>query len=198
MKSREMRRLIAFEAARLLAGDGGLDYGSAKRKAARQLGAPDSRSLPDNLEVEEALRSYQSLYQGNSQKDQLHSLRQLAMEYMVMLEAFDPHLTGPVLNGTAGQHSKISLQLFWDDEKDVEFFLLNRKIDCSRGATRTGQTSYPSFHIHDPRGSVEITLYPRTALGQMKRTQADGSPRRVRLPQVKALLMESPSLLDPG
>jgi hypothetical protein len=79
MKTREMRRLIAYEAARLIAGDGSLDYGTAKRKAARQLGVPDSRALPDNLEIEEALRSYQSLYLGDKQRDQLSDLRQLAM-----------------------------------------------------------------------------------------------------------------------
>jgi hypothetical protein len=196
MKAREMRRLIANEAARLIAGDGSLDYGTAKRKAARQLGAPDSRALPDNQEIEEALRSYQALYQSEAQKDQLTNLRQLAMEYMSLLEAFDPHLTGPVLNGTAGRHSEINLQLFWDDEKELEFFLLNRRIDYVRGEARSGQTSHPSFLVHDARGTLELILYPRTALGQMKRTQADGSPRRMRLPQVKTLLMGGQSLYD--
>jgi hypothetical protein len=198
MKAREMRRLIANEAARLIASDGSLDYGTAKRKAARQLGAPDSGALPDNQEIEEALRSYQALYQSEVQKDQLTNLRQLAMEYMSLLEAFDPHLTGSVLNGTAGQHSEINLQLFWDDEKELEFFLLNRRIDYVRGEARFGQTNYPSFRIDDARGTLELILYPRTALGQMKRTQADGSPRRIRLPQVKTLLQEDASFYDQG
>jgi len=198
MKTREMRRLIAYEAARLIAGDGSLDYGTAKRKAARQLGAPESRALPDNLEIEEALRSYQSLYQGDKQRDRLSNLRQLAMEYMTLLEAFDPHLTGPVLNGTAGPHSEINLQLFWDDEKELEFFLLKRRIDYVRGEARLGQTSYPSFRIHDERGTLELILYPRATLGQLKRTQADGTLRRMRLPQVKSLIMENPSLPEQG
>lgn len=188
MKTSEMRRLIAHEAARLIAGDGSLDYGTAKRKAARQLGVPDSRALPDNLEIEEALRSYQALYQGDKQKNQLKNLRQLAMEYMSLLEAFDPHLTGPVLNGTAGQYSEINLQLFGDDEKELEFFLLNRGIDYARGEVRFGQASYPSFRLHDARGTLELILYPRTTLALLKRTQADGSPRRLRLSQVKTLI----------
>ncbi len=192
MKTRDMRRLIAFEAARLIAGDGSLDYGAAKRKAAKQLGAPDSRNLPDNQEIEEALRSYQSLYQGDMQKDQLTLLRRLALEYMTLLEPFDPHLTGPVLTGTAGRHSEINLQLFWDDEKELEFFLLNRRIDYVHGEARFGQTGYPSFRIHDPRATLELVLYPRATLGQMKRSQADGSPRRIRLAQVKSLLTVRP------
>lgn len=192
MKTRDMRRLIAFEAARLIADDGGLDYGAAKRKAARQLGAADSGNLPDNQEIEEAMRSYQSLYQGDIQKDQLSQLRRLALEYMTLLEAFDPHLTGPVLTGTAGRHSEINLQLFWDDEKELEFFLFNRRIDYVRGEARFGKTGYPSFRIHDPRATLELVLYPRAALGQLKRNQADGSPRRVRLAQVKTLLSVGP------
>lgn len=192
MKTRDMRRLIAFEAARLIADDGGLDYGAAKRKAARQLGAPDSGNLPDNQEIEEALRSYQSLYLGDIQKDQLSQLRRLALEYMTLLEAFDPHLTGPVLTGTAGRHSEINLQLFWDDEKELEFFLFNRRIDYVHGEARFGKTGYPSFRIHDPRATLELVLYPRAALGQLKRNQADGSPRRVRLAQVKTLLSVGP------
>lgn len=188
MKTRDMRRLIAFEAARLIAGDGSLDYRAAKRKAARQLGAPDSQNLPDNQEVEDALRSYQSLYQGEMQKEQLSHLRRLALEYMTLLEPFDPHLTGPVLTGTAGRHSEINLQLFWDDEKELEFFLLNRNIDYVHGEARFGQAAYPTFRIHDPRATLELVLYPRASLGQLKRNQADGSPRRVRVAQVKSLL----------
>ncbi|MGA9992614.1 MAG: hypothetical protein WBP86_09830 [Thiobacillaceae bacterium] len=192
MKTQDMRRLIAFEAARQIAGDGGLDYGAAKRKAARRLGAPDSRNLPDNQEIEEALRSYQSLYQGDVQRNHLSHLRRLALEYMTLLEAFDPHLTGPVLTGTAGRHSDINLQLFGDDEKELAFFLLNRRIDYTHGEAHFGQTGYPSFRIHDPRATLELVLCPRAALGQLKRNQADGSPRRVRLAQVKALLSVGP------
>ena len=80
MKHRDMRRRIAHEAARLIALDGSLDYGAAKRKAARTLGAPDSRALPDNQEIEAALRSYQALYQAEEQNGHLALLRQVALE----------------------------------------------------------------------------------------------------------------------
>ena len=62
-RQHQMRERIAQLAARLIAEDGMQDYGMAKRKAARQLGAPDSHSLPNNSEVEQALREYQALYQ---------------------------------------------------------------------------------------------------------------------------------------
>lgn len=190
MKPNEMRRRIAHEAARMIAEDGGIDYGFAKRKAARQLGMPDSRHLPDNREIEEALRSYQALYQGQEQQDRLSVLRELAVEYMELLSDFDPHLTGPVLNGTAGRHSEINLQLFTDSDKDLEFFLMNRRLAYHRSETRTEGQIYPHYSLEDPRAAVGLTIYPTTELRQMRRLQSDGNPRRARLEQVRALLQQ--------
>lgn len=191
MKHQDMRRRIAHAAARMLAEDGNLDYGSAKRKAARQLGAPDSGNLPDNQQIEEALRSYQALYQADETRAQLVLLRKMAIEYMEQLADFDPHLTGSVLNGTAGPHADINLQLFTDDQKDVEFLLMRQSTPYQAGEHRasdaTGRT-HPRFIIDDPRAAVDIVVYPAAELRNMKRQQADGSPRRLRLPQVRALI----------
>lgn len=190
MKNQEMRRRIAHVAARILAEDGSLDYGSAKRKAARQLGAPDSGSLPDNQQIEEALRSYQALYQADATREQLVRLRNMAIEYMEKLAEFDPHLTGAVLNGTAGPHADINLQLFTDNQKDVEFLLMRQTLPYQAGEHRTSDSpdrAYPRFVIEDPRASVDLVVYPAAELRNMKRLQADGSPRRARLSQVRTL-----------
>jgi hypothetical protein len=190
MKHQEMRRRIAHSAARMLAEDGSLDYGSAKRKAARQLGAPDSRNLPDNQEIDEALRSYQALYQADEISERQVLMKQTALEYMEMLAEFDPHLTGSVLNGTAGRHSDINLQLFTDHEKDVEFLLMKQAPGYRAGVQRSsenGSRMFPQFTIEDPRATVEITVYPSSELRSMKRFQADGSPRRLRLAQLRTL-----------
>ena len=190
MKHQDMRRRIAHAAARILAEDGSLDYGSAKRKAARQLGAPDSGNLPDNQQIEEALRSYQALYRADETREQLALLRQVAIEYMERLADFDPHLTGPVLNGTAGRHAGVNLQLFTDQQKDVEFLLMGLGTPYQAAEHRAAEAPgriYPRFVIDDPRASVEIVVYPSAELRGMKRLQADGNPRRVRLPQARAL-----------
>lgn len=190
MKNQDMRRRIAHVAARILAEDGSLDYGSAKRKAARQLGAPDSGNLPDNQQIEEALRSYQALYQADETREQLALLRQTAVEYMEQFAAFDPHLTGSVLNGTAGRHADVNLQLFTDDQKEVEFLLMRLKTPYQATELRASDNpakSYARFVIDDPRASIDLVVYPATELRSMKRLQADGSPRRLRLPQVRAL-----------
>lgn len=190
MKHQDMRRRIAHAAARILAEDGSLDYGSAKRKAARQLGTPDSGNLPDNQQIEEALRSYQALYQADEIHTQLALLRQIAIEYMERLADFDPHLTGPVLNGTAGRHAGINLQLFTDQQKEVEFLLMGLTAPYQASEYRAADAPgriYPRFVIDDPRAMVEIIVYPATELRGMKRLQANGNPRRARLPLVRGL-----------
>lgn len=112
------------------------DFGYAKRKAARQAGAPDARALPSNEEVEQALHAYRSLCQEGEHAALLARLRQRALSLMRLLAQFNPHLTGPVLTGVAGKHSDVHLQLFADSPKEVEIFLLNRGFRFRTGEAR--------------------------------------------------------------
>src|SRR3954468_19440964 len=97
------RERIAHIAARLMAEDGIEDHALAKRKAARQMGIADARQMPGNDEIDEALRTYRSLYRPEN-KSELSALRQVAVGMMHELAAFNPHLIGPVLNGSAGKY----------------------------------------------------------------------------------------------
>jgi hypothetical protein len=126
-----LRAEIAAAAARLIAEDGA-DYGTAKRKAAKQiLGNNKARGeyMPDNEQVEDEVRQYNELFFGDTQPARLLHLRKVALKMMQELRQFSPYLTGAVLNGTAGEHSDIHLQLFVDSAKDVEIFLLNKNVD---------------------------------------------------------------------
>ena len=127
-KQQNMRTRIAAVAARIMAEDGIEDFAMAKRKAARRLGAGDTQSLPANDEIETELRLYQSLYQGEEQRERVRFLRSQALAAMEQLADFKPYLTGPVLRGTAGRYADIDLQVFADSGKDLEIFLLNRNI----------------------------------------------------------------------
>jgi hypothetical protein len=124
----QLRQLVAQQAARLMTEEGIADYSFAKRKAARQLGMEDAHCLPGNAEIESALREYQELYYPEEQPEQLRKLRADALTVMRLLEPFDPHLTGAVLDGTAGRYAQTDIHLFADSDKEVEIFLLNNKI----------------------------------------------------------------------
>src|SRR5262245_46456314 len=102
-----VRARIAAAAARIMAEDGIDDFALAKRKAARQLGAPDTQSLPANEEIELALREYRALYQPTEHAERTDELRRLALEAMQALERFRPYLTGAVLKGIAGPYAEV-------------------------------------------------------------------------------------------
>ena len=138
IKNQHMRARIAAAAARLMAEDGIDDYALAKRKAARQLGSESTQALPTNEEVESELRIYQSIYQADEQETRIRTLREHALDVMRALEPYRPYLYGGVLNGTAGRYSAIELQLFTDDSKGVELYLLNRQIPYDTEDRRAG------------------------------------------------------------
>ncbi len=159
-----MRARIAAAAARIMAEDGVDDFSLAKRKAARQLGAESTHALPDNGEIEEALRSYQSLYQGDEQRQRVAALRERALAAMRKFAAFKPYLWGAVLKGTAGRYSDIDLQLFTDDPKAVELFLLNNKLSYEAADERRrvgGQARAVTVLRLDWDGvTLNLSVYP--------------------------------------
>ena len=77
-----------------MAEEGVQDYAYAKQKAARQAGLPDSHPLPDNREIEAALREYQGLYQSDNQPAELRRLREIAVQVMREFADFGPVLVG--------------------------------------------------------------------------------------------------------
>lgn len=160
LKTQHMRARIAAAAARLMAEDGMDDCGHAKRKAARQLGAESTQALPSNEEVEQALRDYQAIYLADEQRQRIQLLRRHALEVMQALEAFRPYLRGAVLSGTAGRYSPIDLQLFTDDSKAVEMFLLNQQIpyETSERRTASGDAGRPVTQLTLEWDGIPVNL----------------------------------------
>jgi predicted nucleotidyltransferase len=187
-----MRERIAHQAARLIAEDGLQDYASAKRKAARQIGAPDTRNLPDNDEVERALREYLALYQRDEQSARLRQLRQQALEAMRLLAPFNPYLTGSVLTGTAARHSDINLQLFTDSAKEVELFLLARQVPYKSGEKHFHfggeERPIPVFTLLDGPAEINVTVFATEDIRRISRHAEKNARAHARL--VEALLEE--------
>jgi hypothetical protein len=191
----QMRGRIAHLAARMIAEDGISDYGLAKRKAARQAGAPESRNLPTNVEIEDALRAYQALYQADEHPERLQQLRVLALGMMRLLEPFNPHLTGPVLSGSAGRHAEIHLHLYTDDVKELEVFLLNREIPFRTRETRVWSgdvsTVVPTFQISTQEAEYSITVLALRHRRQPLRVTSEGRPlERAPIESVESLVAD--------
>jgi hypothetical protein len=191
------RRHIAYLAARLIAVDGIADFATAKQKAARQAGLGEAHLLPDNSEIEEALREYQGLYQSEEQPAHLRYLREVAVKVMREFDAFRPVLVGSVLNGTAGQHSDVNLQLFTDDAKALTMFLLNKRYrfeEGTRSVRRGGRAEdVPQVTLEVDDATVTLTVLDLDDERFTPRARADNEPQRARLADVEALLAASAS-----
>ncbi|PQA81656.1 hypothetical protein C5F52_18895 [Limnohabitans sp. TS-CS-82] len=118
---------IAATAARMVVEEG-LEYGAAKRRAVKQLGLNGRAPLPNNDQVEDAVREYIDLFCADTQPAELLALRQLAAVWMSRLVEFRPHLSGAVWRGTATALSDIYLQLFCDDPKSAEIKLIDHQV----------------------------------------------------------------------
>jgi len=182
-----LRREIAALAARMMAEDGISDFGFAKRKAAKQLGATDSDALPNNAEIEAELRAWQALYQDEEQPERLYEMRSAAVDVMRLLADFRPYLTGGALDGTAGRYSELEIELFPESAKEVEIFFLNQDFHYEHREPRRPAPNTPeailTFDWDDV--PVRLSIYPAGAERSGRRQE------RARLAQVEALLASS-------
>ncbi len=186
---------IANLAARLIAEDGTMSFAHAKQKAARQMGAPDQRSLPDNREIETALRAYLSIFQGDSQPQECRDLRQIAVEVMLWLNRFSPWLVGSVLSGTANRFSQIELEIIDEDTKRLELFFLNERMAFETRVTpgisahhRTALNAISIYEILFNEFTIVIWCFPDQAARSAQRPRASLNHARARLKDVEALL----------
>jgi hypothetical protein len=190
-----MRARIAAVAARIMAEDGIDDFALAKRKAARQLGAPETEALPANDEVENELRAYRALYQPEEHSRRIAELRRIALDAMLALERFNPYLTGPVLKGTAGPYAEIELQLFPGSPKEVEIFLLEQGIPFSthEGRRFSGDRAHAMsvFSLAWEEARLKLAVFdPRDERLALKTSQAGKVLERAGPAEVGAMLRE--------
>lgn len=192
----DVRSRIAHLAARLMAEDGIEDYALAKRKAARQVRGPDSRQLPTNEEVDAALRLYQQLYQADRHRSRLKQLRERALNAMRALAQFNPYLTGSVLSGSAGKYADIDLQLFTDNVKAVELYLIDRRIPYKTAQSRLysgeDQRTVPVFTVNVGGVDIQLTvLATRDLRGSLKTSLEGKTIGRAKMQAVEALLAQT-------
>lgn len=187
------RREIAGAAARLMAEDGIDDFGYAKRKAARQLGLPEVGALPTNTEVEAELRTYLALYQSEEQPALLMELRSVAIAAMRFLADFNPYLTGPVLDGTAGRYAEVDLELFAESAKEVEIFLINHNIRYEHGRIPQGPGELPEavLHLDWDATPLRLNIYSELAERSKRTNRAGRVHDRARIGTVVSLLESS-------
>jgi hypothetical protein len=144
----ELKSEIAAQAARWVVEEG-LDYGAAKRRAAKELGISGKGALPGNDEVEDAVMDYIAVFCAETQPQELLALRQLALVWMDRLQDFRPHLGGAVWQGSATRLSDIYLQLFCDDCKSAEIALIDQRVKyVARSVTGFHGETVDALSVH--------------------------------------------------
>ncbi len=193
----KLRLEIAQIAASLVAIDGVNDYITAKRKAARRLGVPAGRHMPTNHEVEQALIGYQTLFQTDFHPGKLKELRNCALKAMRFLQQFEPRLVGPVLSGTATEHSVISLHLFSDEIEQIGFFLEQHAIpfsNCEKTVKiKPGEThEYPAIRFIVDGKTLMLIIFPEKNIKSSPLSSVTGKPmQRANIDQVLTLVEQS-------
>jgi len=194
--------MIAQQAARMMAEDGVHDFAYAKKKAGRQLGVSENSVLPTNAEIEEEIRLYHEIYNADEQPLMLEQLRQAALATMQLFERFNPHLTGSVLDGTAGKFAQTNIHLFADSAKEVEMFLLNQQIPYESSEKSYRISDKPSkdkkekvrksvsvFTLETEYGFIKLSVFDVDDLRVATKKTSDGSnAERADISDLQALL----------
>ena len=159
-----------------------MEYGPAKRRAAKQLGLhPRDAEMPDNDQLEDEVRAYLALFCAESQPRELAALRSVAAAWMERLAAFRPHLTGAVWRGTATRHSDVHLELYCNDSKEAELALIDGRIDyevSTRNGPRGRAGRRAEHRGAEPRaGAARDTSARRARLRRPARRVADRCAR---------------------
>ena len=193
----DLRRRVADEAARIINEQGISDFRLAKQKAAERCGLREYRNLPGNDEIETALRHRQRLFGGARHVMHLRRLREAAATAMGRLGDFQPRLVGPVLSGSATEHSEIQLHLFADHDEHVQFFLerhgITSELGQKRFRIRNEDYRYQPIYTFVADGvKFEAAVFAEADLRQAPLSPVDGQPmQRAPLHDVEELLQEA-------
>jgi len=185
---------IAELAARWIVEEGA-DFGSAKRRAIKQLGLSHRAVMPSNDDIEVAVRNYIAVFCAETQGEELRALRRLALVWMERLQVFRPYLTGAVWHGTATRLTDIYLHLFCDDCKSAELTLIDRGVNYQTGSS-TGfhGALVDTLSVHawceelDEEVGVHLMVYDYDDIRGALKTDAQGRSPRGDIDAVKRLL----------
>lgn len=189
-----LKEELAAVAARMVVEEG-LEYGAAKRRAAKQMKLPARTALPDNDALELAVEDYIAVFCAETQPAELQALRRLALVWMERLERFRPFIAGAVWHGTATRHSDIYLQLFCDDPKSAEIGLIDMGIPYEpRTVTGLHGDAVDALSVHvfcaelDEHVGLHLLIYDLDDMRGALRADARGRRPRGDVAALRAVL----------
>ena len=106
-----------------------------------------------------------------------------AIDAMQLLDGYSRRLVGPVLDGSAGKHARVTLHLFCDEAETLVLDFLARRMPFKqeqkrlRYSDRNFQT-LPVFLIEVDNCTIELLVFPAISLRQAPPSPIDGKPQQ--------------------
>ena len=196
----QMRDMLAQDAAKIIATEGVRDYQRAKNKASSRFAKHYHGALPSNFEIEQALTSFHNTFQPNHTEILFH-LQQTALQVLQILNDFSAFLVGPVLEGTANEHSPISIHAYSDTVEDVIETLQNEfgkvAIEERRYTLNKEDIYCPTLTFIQDNSSIEVTVFTLRQKSQVPKSKTlNRSIRRANLKTLTELLSTQKNIVN--
>lgn len=193
-KSDRLRQVLAHETAKIITAEGVRDFRRAKLKASERLGNSQHGSLPSNFEIEQAITSFQKTFVFGYEQ-QLLVERQIALIIMEWLQDYTPFLVGPVLEGTAGINTPISIHVACDTVESVVERLQDKSVELKLTERRLKLNNnfifLPTINFEYQNNEIEVVVFSLRQQYQLPKSKSQNrSMQRINLKRLKELLAE--------
>ncbi len=188
---RHSQKRFAEEAARFMVEGTESEYLHAKERAMMMLGLSSQTRLPSNRKVRELVSKITKAELGEDEvARRVREMREIALEVMEIIEAFDPFLIGSTLSGEIRQTSDIDLHAYSDDFEEIKFLLADwgyKEID--EEVVQNMKGTFIHLKWLERGYPVEITIYSWAMRDVVQFSSITGKPmKRADIAGVRNLL----------
>lgn len=189
--TKNARRRVAEEAARLLVEGSEREYLQAKERAISMLGLSGMTHLPSNRVIRDCMAQLTECELGADEvKRRVREMRQIAVQIMQIIEDFDPYLIGSTLTGKIRSSSDIDLHAYSDEHSLLIDLLANFEYnDVEEEIVENRKGKFVHLKWFENDYPVEITVYPWSWRDVVQISSVTGKPmQRMGLESLQKLL----------
>lgn len=188
----KLRQALAIETAKIITEEGVRDFHRAKLKASERLGNSHHGSLPSNIEIEQAISTFQKAFVLDYEQI-LTAQRRAALTIMQWLTLYRPFLVGPVLEGTVGVNTPISIHVSSDTVENIIEALRAKGLVLKSSERRLKINNdfvfLPTINFECQDNEIDVLVFSlRQQHQQPKRKSQNRSMRKTNLKGLQELL----------
>lgn len=177
---RHSQKRFAEEAARFMVEGTESEYLHAKERAMMMLGLSSQTRLPSNRKVRELVSKITKAELGEDEvARRVREMREIALEVMEIIEAFDPFLIGSTLSGEIRQTSDIDMHAYSDDFEEIKFLLADWGYkDIDEEVVQNMKGTFIHLKWSERGYPVEITIYSWAMRDVVQFSSITGKPMK--------------------